>query len=94
MCNEIIRVLNPGGLFIGSINIEEPSTPQEPQKLSEQSVKDYLLSKLEIQSYRITRKEPGKNAYAPFFSGDLSYSTGEQGVLWIKATKPRANSEE
>jgi SAM-dependent methyltransferase len=88
MCDEIIRVLKPGGLFIGSFNLEEPRTPQEPQRLSEQKVKDHLLSKLVIKSYRIARKEPGENAYAPFFTGNLVYSPGEQGVLWVKAAKP------
>ena len=91
MCNEIMRVCKPGGLFIGSINLEEPITPQEPQKLTEQNVKDHLLSKLVIQSYRVTRKKPGENAYAPFFDENLSYNPGEEGVLWVKGIKATNN---
>lgn len=35
MCREIIRVIKPGGLFIGGFNIEEPATAEEPQRLTE-----------------------------------------------------------
>lgn len=87
MCGEILRVLKKGGSFIGSINLEEPSTPQEPQHLTEKKIHDHLLRYLEVKSYRITGKKPGTNAYAPFFDGNLSYKKGEEGVVWVKAIK-------
>jgi SAM-dependent methyltransferase len=87
MCAEIVRVLKPGGQFIGSFNLEEPASPCEPQQLNEELVKNNLLNDLEIQSYRITKQGPKDNFYAPFFSGSLSYESGEQGILWVKARK-------
>jgi|GEM_PF-681912 len=88
MCNEIIRVLKPGGKFMGSFNLEEPANACEPQQLNEKIIKEHLLDKLEVQSYRITRKGPAKDVYAPFFDGKLSYEPGQEGLLWVKAMKP------
>ena len=87
MCSEILRVLKTGGILIGSFNLEEPPTSCEPQKLSMKIIKENLLDKMEILSYRITEKGPKDNLYAPFFSGNLSYRTGEEGYLWVKARK-------
>lgn len=88
MCNEIIRVLKPGGDFIGSFNLEEPPSDCEPQQLNETIIKEVLLDKLDIQSYRITQKGPKEDAYAPFFDGNLSYEEGQEGCLWVRARKP------
>jgi len=87
MCNEILRVLKPGGHFIGSFNLEEPASSCEPQQLNEKIIKENLLNKMEIQSYRISSKVPKGNLYAPFFDGDLSYKQGQEGCLWVKAKK-------
>lgn len=94
MCNEILRVLKPGGLFIGSFNLEEPASPHEPQRLTEQCIKDNLLNQLEIQSYRLAEQEPDDETgelggnYAPFFKDELSYRMGHEGFLWVRAKKP------
>ena len=88
MCNEILRVLKPGGEFIGSFNLEEPASSCEPQQLNEKVIKEDLLSKLEVQSYRMAEKGPKENPYAPFFNGSLSYRPGEEGFLWCRARKP------
>ncbi len=87
MCKEIIRVLKPGGEFIGSFNLEEPASPCEPQQLNERIIKDNLLNNMEVQSYRINKKGPEENLYAPFFDGNLSYKPGQEGFLWVKARK-------
>jgi SAM-dependent methyltransferase len=88
MCSEIIRVIKPGGFFIGSFNLEELPSPCEPQQLDEKKIKDNLLSKLEIKSYRITKKGPEDDLYSPFFTNSLSYEPGQEGYLWVKAMKP------
>ena len=88
MCAELIRVLKPGGIFIGSFNLEEEPSPCEPQKLSEEMIKHNLLNKLEIKSYRVTVRGPKENQYAPFYTNSLSYEHGQEGLLWVKATKP------
>lgn len=86
MCKELIRILKPGGVFIGGFNLEEPASPNEPQQLNEKIIKKNLLDKMEVQSYRITNKGPVENGYAPFFDGNLSYTPGQEGLLWVKAT--------
>jgi SAM-dependent methyltransferase len=91
MCNEIIRVLKPGGEFIGSFNLEEPPGPGEPQQLNEKVIADNLLGKLEVVSYRVTRMGPEGNRYAPFFDGTLSYRRGEEGILWAMAKSQLAS---
>ena len=85
MCNEILRVLRPGGLLIASFNLEGPAAPSEPQRLSEKLIREALLNNMEIQSYRITGKGASESVYAPFFDEALSYEPGREGVLWVRA---------
>ena len=87
MCAEIMRVLKPGGQFIGSFNLEEPASPCEPQQLNEKIIKEHLLDNMEVQSYRITNKGSKEDLYAPFFNGSLSYEPGQEGFLWVRARK-------
>jgi len=89
MCHEILRVLKPGGLFIGGFNLEEPASPCEPQSLNEEKIKRNILDSLEVLSYRITNKGPANNGYAPFFEGNLIYTPGNEGFLWVKARKKK-----
>ena len=93
-CKEIIRVLKPGGEFIGSFNLEEPHSTCEPQQLNEWTIKENLLNELEVQSYRITKKGPKEDLYAPFFDGVLSYEAGQEGYLWVRARKPSSQLSE
>jgi len=88
ICKEILRVLRPGGEIIASFNLEEPSSPCEPQQLNENIIRENLLKHLEVKSYRITKKGPKGDLYAPFFNGNLSYEIGQEGFLWIRARKP------
>lgn len=88
ICDEIVRVLKPSGEFIGSFNLEEPPSHCEPQQLNERIIKENLLNKLEVKSYRITKKGPKANQYLPFFEGNLSYKPGQEGILWVRAKKP------
>ena len=88
MCKEILRVLKPAGEFIGSFNLEEPRSTCEPQQLNERIIKENLLNYLEVQSYRVTKKGPKEDLYAPFFDGILSYDSGQEGYLWVRARKP------
>jgi SAM-dependent methyltransferase len=87
MCKEIIRVLKPGGEFIGSFNLEEPASACEPQQLNERIIKENLLNNLEVQSYRVTQRRPEEKPYAPFSDGILSYEPGQKGFLWVRARK-------
>jgi hypothetical protein len=87
MCSEIVRILKPGGTLVGSFNLEEPPSRTEPQRLTEEMIRDMLLSRLEIGSYRLNRKEPNTDPYVPFINGTQSYEGG-RGVLWVSARKP------
>lgn len=87
ICAELLRILKPGGLFIGSFNLEEPATPYEPQQLTEAMIQKDLLAHISVLSYRISAKGT-EDVYAPFFSGELHYSPGEEGFLWVKGRKP------
>lgn len=89
VCDEVVRVLKPGGEFVGSLNLEQPSSPAEPQRLTEQIIENELLSRLEIKSYRLARRGPDEDVYAPFFYGTQSYTHGQEGILWVRARKPR-----
>jgi ubiquinone/menaquinone biosynthesis C-methylase UbiE len=87
MCNELLRILKPGGALIASFNLEEPATPAEPQRLTEQMVQTSLLRHLNVQSYRLARKEPEGASYAPLLNGTGQYTAGDEGFLWVRATK-------
>jgi hypothetical protein len=87
MCSEIFRVLKPGGVFIGSFNLEEAQTLWEPQTLNIQRIQEQILSKLDIESCRISNQGPNGNEYAPFFEDKLSYKEGEEGFLWVRGKK-------
>jgi len=87
ICTEIVRIIKPGGDFIGSFNIEEPSTPCEPQTLTEEHIKSSLLDYMDIKSYRIARQGPEKNTYCNFFDHNFEYKKGERGYLWVRAKK-------
>lgn len=87
MCDEILRVLKPGGLFLGSFNLEEPPSPCEPQQLTEKKVHKYLLDRMEIISYKLAGKGPSNDGYVHCYEANPVYSSGEEGFLWVKAQK-------
>ena len=87
MCSEIVRVIRPGGLFIGSFNLNEPWSITEPQRLNEAGIDVHLLDRLDIRSYRTSRQGQG---YEPFLTGATEYEPGEKGYSWVKATKPNS----
>lgn len=89
MCNEIYRTIKIGGEFIGSFNLEEPSSPTEPQRLTEEKIKNNLLNKLTIKSYRTSKRYHGDNPYEYMLNNDLTYSKGQEGFLWVRAIKER-----
>ncbi|HET8579487.1 MAG TPA: methyltransferase domain-containing protein [Nitrospiraceae bacterium] len=87
-CSEILRVMKPGGDFIGSFNLEEPATPCEPQRLNEKIIRENLLNFLDVRSCRMAARGTGSDPHAPFFEGNLRYEQGQRGFLWVRATKP------
>lgn len=92
MCREIIRILKPGGAFIGSFNIKGNATATEPQVLDEKTIQVNLLKDLEVKSYRLTRWGTTENLYGPFLEGDFSYEPGQKGLLWVRGAKIRGSA--
>ena len=91
MCSEIIRILKPGGVFIGSFNLEEPETATEPQRLTVDLIKTHLLAPLTVETFRISEKGPSDNVYGPLLENkDLVYRKGNEGILWVRASKPKS----
>jgi SAM-dependent methyltransferase len=88
MCSEIIRIIRPGGLFVGSFNLNEPWSITEPQRLNEADIDAHLLNRLEIRSRRTSRQGRG---YEPFLTGDTEYEQGERGYAWVTAIKPNSS---
>ncbi len=87
MAGEMLRILKPGGLFIGSFNLHEPRTAEEPQTLSEGIIEREILRHLELDSVRISRKPEEGNMYQAFYNDQLVYTPGEIAVLWVKGRK-------
>lgn len=88
MTKEILRVLKPGGLFVGSLNLNEPATHCEPQTLTEDIIKKNLLRHINISSYRLAKIHP-KSPYKFLYENKLSKKKkkDEPYILWVKGTK-------
>lgn len=89
MCQEILRVVKPGGLLVGSFNLEEPPTLWEPQTLTIALVRTHLLDFLDVESHRVSRQGPADDEYAPLLEGNCTYQEGEKGFLWVRGRKKR-----
>lgn len=89
MSAELLRVLKPGGLFLGSFNLEEPANAAEPQQLNQPLLHEVLFQYLDVHNIRVTDQHEGfGNRYEPFLSGmDLTYTDGEEGILWMRGAK-------
>lgn len=86
MVNEICRVLKPGGLFLGSFNLNEPKTQCEPQTLTEELLDQKLLCRFEIISRKIAKKGV-EDTYSEIRMDHLvdHLSENEPGEMWVKA---------
>jgi SAM-dependent methyltransferase len=87
MCKEIVRILAPGGLLIASVNLDEPPTFSEPQTLTEQSVRRFLLGRLLIESYRTAAHSSAGSTYENFFIPGYVAPESGQRFLWVRARK-------
>jgi SAM-dependent methyltransferase len=88
MCDEVLRVIKPGGELIASFNIHEPASRTEPQSLDEETVDRALLSKLDVVSRRTAERGPIDDLYGPIMAGNGPCPPDKVGFLWARATKP------
>lgn len=88
MATEVLRVLKPGGTFIGSFNLHEPTTDCEPQTLTEDIIRQNLLHRLHVTSYRAAIKHP-QDPYKFLHENKLAKTLApdEQYVLWVRGDK-------
>jgi SAM-dependent methyltransferase len=87
MCDELLRILAPGGWFFGSFNLGEPPTFNEPLVLTEPVLHRALLRHLQIEGYRIAKPGPVGDVYK-FFRLSADPPPAGTGVLWVRARKP------
>jgi ubiquinone/menaquinone biosynthesis C-methylase UbiE len=86
MCNELLRILAPGGIFFGSFNLGGPPTFNEPLTLTESALQQTLLRHFEIESYRTAAPGPPGNTYKYFNVPGEPPAPGT-GYLWVRAKK-------
>lgn len=86
MCDEMCRILKPGGLFCASFNLNEPPTPEEPQQLTEALLQNALLHRFDEQDRRFGRAVDPANHYSEMFGGGSTYRDGEEGYMWFRGT--------
>ena len=92
ICAELLRILKPGGTFIGSFNLNEPPTVTEPQTLTPEVLDQHLLRFLELKSRRqVPRGE--SSAYEHFFSATPAKAPAADAVqvLWVRGVKRGRN---
>ncbi|MDY0166858.1 MAG: class I SAM-dependent methyltransferase [Thermoguttaceae bacterium] len=95
MCGEALRILAPGGIFVGSFNLNEAPSECEPQMLTEDTVNEFLLKHLNVQHYRLAPRGPKENKYSNCYTAADSPMHGARNagnstpvILWVRATKP------
>jgi SAM-dependent methyltransferase len=94
-CQEIRRVLRPGGHFIASLNLGEPATATEPWTLSESLLEELLFHGWERQFYKVRPKVEATGhfaAYRWFFEDPPPEALAAPGprVLWCRFRVPEA----
>ncbi|MEL7368280.1 MAG: methyltransferase domain-containing protein [Myxococcota bacterium] len=88
-CDEIFRVIKPGGLFVASFNLHQPRTFAEPQTLTESELDRRLLHRFNIDSKKTGPRSETSATYAHMNNENgRPLQPGEDGFLWIRATKP------
>jgi SAM-dependent methyltransferase len=87
MAAEVVRVIAPGGLFIGAFNLGEPPTFSEPQTLTEDRVRKTLLGHLNIELVRSTANGPDGDKYRHIREGGGSFHQDIY-LFCLRARKP------
>lgn len=86
---ELLRILIPGGLFIGSFNLNEPSLIRHAPTLTEECLWNQLLNQLEVVSCRRAPHGPAADLYSYFFREEVPAVCPEEPYyLWVHAMRP------
>jgi len=90
ICSELRRIVKPGGLIIGSFNLNHPPTKAEPQRITEDVIKTLLFRDYEILSWRMSAPDTAdknKSLYHPLLTNQLIEPGGKPAFLWAKVRK-------
>lgn len=88
MCDEIRRILKPGGEVIGSFNLNHVPDRAEPQRISESMLRDSLFKGYEMIHWWVSAPGPVDDLYQPLFSRQLIDPGNGEAYLWARARKP------
>jgi ubiquinone/menaquinone biosynthesis C-methylase UbiE len=86
MAAEVVRVIVPGGLFVGSFNLGEPPTFSEPQALTEDRVRKILLRHFVIELAHSAARGPKGDVYQYIRKGS-GPELGSQYLFCVRARK-------
>ena len=89
MCDEIHRVIAPGGTLIASFNLNEPATVEEPQTLTMDILWARLLSRFDVHAKRLgARNVSGEGStYKYMFTEGPPVKPDDPVYLWVRGTK-------
>jgi SAM-dependent methyltransferase len=87
MCAELLRVLAPGGIFVGDFNLNEPATVCEPQTLTLDYIQENLLRHLKVVHQRVAPCGPVNNRDLYFFEEPPAAAASALEILWVRAHK-------
>ena len=92
IANELLRIIKPGGILCASLNLNEPSSPAEPQTITEDWVLAQLACNHGVERYKVAPKVPDDiyqhlNEWAIGRGEPPPLPSGEIGVLWCVIRK-------
>lgn len=82
MIGEILRILKPGGHFIGAFNLGEEATVTEPQTFDREKLQNILFNRFETLSLRVAPKTDDDFKYGAFFGAELPKDYVGPEILW------------
>lgn len=88
MCNELRRILKPGGEMIGSFNLNHRPERAEPQKITQNILRKLLFRDYTIRHWWVSAPGPVDDLYRPLFSRQFIDPRDGEAYLWVRGTKP------
>jgi hypothetical protein len=87
MSKELLRILKPGGVLLGSFNLDEEPTPTEPLVLTEELLRENLFGRLSQVDINVHPKTDGLDPYGPFFGRNADGQPTGARIMWYAGRK-------
>ena len=92
MTEELFRVIRPGGMLAASLNLNEPSSPAEPQTITQDWVSRAFINGRVVERHKVAPKVSGDvyqylNQWALGHGDPPALTEGQIGVLWCVVRK-------